>query len=71
MSRHALYWLPPEGALAEFGAAWLGWDAARGREIPHPDIAGLPAPVREITRAPRRLRPARDAEAPVPPRAGP
>ncbi|WP_172330977.1 DUF1045 domain-containing protein [Mangrovicoccus sp. HB161399] len=28
--RYAVYYLPPEGALAEFGAAWLGWDPVRG-----------------------------------------
>ena len=31
-SRFAVYYVPPEGPLAEFGAAWLGWDVARGRE---------------------------------------
>ncbi len=30
-TRYAIYYLPPEGALADFGAAWLGWDVAAGR----------------------------------------
>ena len=53
MTRFAVYWLP-EGPLARLGASWLGWDAARGREVAHPDLPGLPAPAEEITRAPRR-----------------
>ncbi|MFY0692767.1 MAG: DUF1045 domain-containing protein [Paracoccaceae bacterium] len=52
--RYAIYYTPSEGALAEFGAAWLGWDMAKGAVVAHPAIAGLPAPVHEITQAPRR-----------------
>ena len=46
--RHAVYYLPPEGGLARFGAAWLGWDALTGREAAPPDLPapGLPAPDR-------------------------
>lgn len=51
--RFALYHAP-RGALAEFGAAWLGWDALRGREVAHPDVPGLPRPLAAITEAPRR-----------------
>lgn len=40
-SRFAIYYLPPEGALADFGAAWLGWDAIRGREAVQPHVPGL------------------------------
>ncbi|MEP5151625.1 DUF1045 domain-containing protein [Planktotalea sp.] len=29
-SRFAVYYLPPDGPLSAFGAAWLGWDVARG-----------------------------------------
>ena len=29
-SRFAIYYVPPEGPLAEFAAAWLGWDVLRG-----------------------------------------
>ncbi|QPH52589.1 DUF1045 domain-containing protein [Pontivivens ytuae] len=28
--RYAIYYTPPPGALAEFGADWLGWDVASG-----------------------------------------
>ncbi len=28
--RYAIYYLPPAGVLAEFGARWLGWDVAGG-----------------------------------------
>lgn len=52
--RYAIYYTPPEGALAQFGAAWLGWDMARGVAVPHPSLAGLPAPVAQITERPRR-----------------
>jgi putative phosphonate metabolism protein len=32
--RYAVYYTPPPGALAEFGAGWLGWDVARGARAP-------------------------------------
>lgn len=51
--RHAIYWVPG-GPLAAFGAAWLGWDVAEGREVPHPDVPGLPRPLADLTAAPRR-----------------
>ena len=42
--RFALYYTPPPGSLAEFGAAWLGWDLRRAaaRKQP-PDLAALTA----------------------------
>ena len=40
-SRFAIYYVPPEGALADFGSAWLGWDVTRGRAVPQPDLPGL------------------------------
>ncbi|SEO58437.1 putative phosphonate metabolism protein [Salinihabitans flavidus] len=52
--RFAVYYTPPVGALAEFGAAWLGWDIARGCAVDHPDVPGLPRPVSELTATPRR-----------------
>ena len=53
--RYAVYWAPPAGsALARFGAAWLGWDAAAGRPVPQPEVPGLPAPVADLTATPRR-----------------
>ncbi|WP_172291871.1 DUF1045 domain-containing protein [Pseudoruegeria sp. HB172150] len=39
--RYAIYYLPPEGPLAEFGAAWLGWDVDRGVPVPQPEVAGI------------------------------
>ncbi len=49
--RYAVYYTP-EGALAECGAAWLGWDLARGVCVDHPDIPGLDAA--KLTDTPRR-----------------
>jgi hypothetical protein len=46
--RHAIYWVP-EGELAAWGAAWLGWDPETGREVPHPDPSLDP-----VTEEPRR-----------------
>lgn len=40
------------GPLADFGAAWLGWDNAAGRVVPHPDIAGID--VAQVTATPRK-----------------
>lgn len=52
--RYGVYFLPPEGALADFGAAWLGWDIAQGRAVAHPEIAPLPASVADLSATPRR-----------------
>ncbi|MEM1363710.1 MAG: DUF1045 domain-containing protein [Pseudomonadota bacterium] len=52
--RYALYVLPEAGALADWTAAWLGWDVQRGATVPHPDIPDLPATIEEMTAAPRR-----------------
>ncbi|MDD9720424.1 DUF1045 domain-containing protein [Sulfitobacter sp. PR48] len=38
--RFAVYFTP-QGALADKGAAWLGWDIASGCAADHPNIAGL------------------------------
>lgn len=40
-SRYAVYYLPEPGALAEFGAAWLGWDVEAGAVLPHLPVEGL------------------------------
>ncbi|MEY4982453.1 MAG: hypothetical protein RIR62_719 [Pseudomonadota bacterium] len=53
-SRYAIYYAPRAGAFAAATAAWLGWDAAAARAVPHPALEGLPAPVADLTRAPRR-----------------
>lgn len=49
-SRFAIYYLPPAGALADFGAAWLGWDVACGCDAVQPDVTGLD----DITMTPRK-----------------
>lgn len=54
MKRYAIYHVPPPGAWADWGAAWLGWDVARGRAVAHPDCAGLHLPLPDLTEAPRR-----------------
>ncbi|MCT4373048.1 DUF1045 domain-containing protein, partial [Yangia mangrovi] len=53
-SRFAIYYAPQPGPLADFAAAWLGWDPARGLSVPHPALPGLPRAVAEITEAPRK-----------------
>lgn len=52
--RYAIYYAPEPGPLAEFGAAWLGWDPAAGAEAAHPQVAALPRPVAELTETPRK-----------------
>ncbi|MCZ0814113.1 DUF1045 domain-containing protein [Roseovarius sp. EGI FJ00037] len=52
--RYAIYYTPAPGPLADFGAAWLGWDMTTGAPCPHPQIAGLPLPVDEITATPHK-----------------
>lgn len=49
-TRFAIYYLPPEGALERFGAAWLGWDVAAGLPAPHLDVPGLAT----VTATPRK-----------------
>lgn len=53
-SRYAVYVTLPEGPLDAFGAAWLGWDAKRGRPVAAPEVAGLPQPPHDITATPRK-----------------
>jgi putative phosphonate metabolism protein len=53
-ARYAVYFTPEPGPLAEFGAAWLGWDSATGTPRAHPAVAGLPAPVSDLTARPRK-----------------
>lgn len=52
--RYGLYYTPRPGALAEFGAAWLGWDPVAGQSMAHPAIDGLPRDISEITASPRK-----------------
>lgn len=52
--RYGVYYAPPPGPLATFGASWLGWDMEGGKPVAHPDIPGLPLPIEEITETPRK-----------------
>ena len=49
-TRFAVYYVPPEGPLAVFGAHWLGWDLLTGRAVHQADIAGLD----DVTMTPRK-----------------
>ena len=49
-TRFAIYYLPPEGALADFGAAWLGWDCVTARAVVPPHVPGL----HDVTMTPRK-----------------
>ncbi len=49
MKRYAIYFAPPNGALATAGAGWLGRNAVSGDRLPQPDPA-LP----DLTVAPQR-----------------
>lgn len=52
--RFAVYYAPEPGALADFAAAWLGWDPVAAVPVAHPDLPGMPLPVAEITATPRK-----------------
>jgi putative phosphonate metabolism protein len=49
-SRFAIYYVPPAGPLADFGASWLGWDVVNGQASRQPDLPDL----RDITMTPRK-----------------
>ncbi|MDO5756733.1 MAG: DUF1045 domain-containing protein [Rhodobacterales bacterium] len=53
--RYAIYYTPPPGPLARFGAEWLGWDVEKGS---FPDsrrvIPGLGTSIDSLTEKPRR-----------------
>lgn len=52
--RYAIYYAPDPGPLADFGAAWLGWDAEAGTARAHLRLQGLPMRISELTATPRR-----------------
>lgn len=52
--RYALYYTPPQGAFADLGASWLGWDVARGEMAAHPEITGLGDQIATLTDRPRK-----------------
>ena len=49
-TRFAIYYVPPDGPLADFGAGWLGWDVVAGRDVTQFDLPGL----HDITMTPRK-----------------
>jgi 2'-5' RNA ligase len=51
--RYAIFYTPPRGQFADFGARWLGWDIANGLGAEPLGIDGLPAPWEQIIEAPR------------------
>lgn len=51
-TRYAIYYTPPKGPLAEFGASWLGWDIAKGIRAAHPNLPDLPLPISTLTERP-------------------
>ncbi|MCU4653416.1 DUF1045 domain-containing protein [Roseibacterium sp. SDUM158016] len=51
--RYGIYVLP-EGRFHDAGAEWLGWDCVAGREVGHPEVAGLPGPADALTATPRK-----------------
>lgn len=54
MKRFAVYYAPRQGEFASRTAAWLGWDPEAGREVAQPDLPGVPCPVADLTRDPRK-----------------
>ncbi|MCX7559041.1 DUF1045 domain-containing protein [Sulfitobacter sp. F26204] len=50
--RYAIFYTPAPGAFADFGAAWLGWDSAIGKSVPHPTVPDLD--VARLTARPRK-----------------
>ena len=49
--RYAIYYTPPAGDFADFGASWLGWDPVAGRAVEQPAVPGLDLPA--LTAGPR------------------
>lgn len=49
-TRFAVYYIPPQGPVADFGAAWLGWDVLTGSDVSQFDVPGLA----DVTKTPRK-----------------
>ena len=47
--RLGVYFTPPEGPLASFGSAWLGWDIATGQNTDPLSLSGVPLPASIVT----------------------
>lgn len=52
--RFAVYYAPRDGAFARYAAAWLGWDAAAGCPVAHPDADVGGQGLARLTAAPRK-----------------
>lgn len=52
--RYAVFYCPPPGVFAAFGAAWLGWDSAGGCVRAHPEISGIDGTIGPITKRARK-----------------
>jgi putative phosphonate metabolism protein len=50
--RYAIFYTPAPGKMADFGAAWLGWDPVRGQDVAQLPIEGVD--VVEVTGAARK-----------------
>ena len=50
--RYAIFYTPPAGPLADFTAAWLGWDSEKAKAVSHLSIACLD--VSNVTATPRK-----------------
>jgi putative phosphonate metabolism protein len=50
--RYAIFYTPAPGPLADFGAAWLGWDPVQGRAVAQTSLAGVD--VAQVTAVPRK-----------------
>ncbi|WP_368184282.1 DUF1045 domain-containing protein [Aestuariibius sp. HNIBRBA575] len=54
-TRFALYYVPEPGALADFGASWLGWDLVKAEKVAAPEFPGLSANhIHKLTQTPRK-----------------
>lgn len=49
-TRYGIYYLPPPGAFAQFGAAWVGWNVESGRSHAQFDVDGIAG----VTKSPRK-----------------
>ncbi|MEM6480397.1 MAG: DUF1045 domain-containing protein [Pseudomonadota bacterium] len=52
--RYGIYYTPQDGAFAEAGARWLGWNSATGKSAAPPPLRDLPFPLDDITATPRK-----------------
>lgn len=52
--RYAIYYTAPPGPLADFGAAWLGWDIRAGAAVTHAVLEGINEDIAALTETPRK-----------------